>query len=99
LAKAPRKTGSGLTSFVDFASRSVHLDEQNRLDLSNHDIHEPGLNDIHDPVRERQPQRESHHKADDLKSPSLAYEIIRRLRSGTAMLQRGGLRPEPENAR
>jgi hypothetical protein len=49
LAKAPRKTGSGLTSFVDFASRSVHLDEQNRLDLSNHDIHEPGLNDIHEP--------------------------------------------------
>jgi hypothetical protein len=49
LAKAPRKTGSGLTSFVDFASRSVHLDEQNRLDLLNHDIHEPGLNDIHDP--------------------------------------------------
>jgi hypothetical protein len=49
LAKAPRKTGCGLTSFVDFASRSVHLDEQNRPDLSNHDIHEPGLNDIHDP--------------------------------------------------
>jgi hypothetical protein len=33
-----------------FCIYSVHLDEQNRHDLSNHDSHEPGVNGNHDPL-------------------------------------------------